>query len=234
MPCCCPPRTTTEPISTLTRRFLTAASDPVVSWDQDPPSRDILDSCARLCVSKLSGASRASIPANPTTCSALFNSATSFSRLRPRIPFLIRLPFFSYPVCLQAYRKITTPSAPAGAVLVDLRQLRQHRSCLRLNIGTLILRSQRHQHAADTAVGLHRLNQPQRFNAYTRIRVIHQRAQDGVAHVGIGFYIGSQSVQRFQPHTGIGIVLQGIDESVANLRLTTLLRQQIDGIYAHS
>src|SRR5215469_17366772 len=106
MPCCCPPRTTTEPISTLTRRFLTAASDPVVSWDQDPPSRDIFDSCARLCVSKLSGASQASTPANPTTCSAFFNSVTSLLAVTATNPVLIRLSFASYQVCLQACRKL--------------------------------------------------------------------------------------------------------------------------------
>src|SRR5579864_655120 len=137
MPCCCPPRTTNVPISTLTRRFLTAASDPVVSCAQDPPSRDTFDSCARLCVSKLRGASRASTPANPMTCSVFFNSTTSLlavtSAKPSRSSYVVRLTLASYlGVCLEAYRKNQQPrDAFRRCSLVDLRQLSQHCSRLR-------------------------------------------------------------------------------------------------------
>src|SRR3954467_8085897 len=116
MPCCCPPRTTTEPISTFTRRFLTAASDPVTSCAQDPPSRDIRASCAWLSERKLSGASTVSSVANRTICSALFNSTTS--------------------LCYMLTHN--------SRLLVDFRQLRQHGARLGLDIRTLILRGQRH------------------------------------------------------------------------------------------
>ena len=82
--------------------------------DQDPPSRDTFDSCARLCVGKLSGASRASTPANPTTCSAFFNSTTSLLAVTSANPVSISL---RIRVCLEAYRKATTPSAPSGAAV---------------------------------------------------------------------------------------------------------------------
>src|SRR5581483_2219974 len=161
MPCCCPPRTTTEPMSTLTRKFFTVASDPVVSCAQVPPSRDTLVSCAWLWT-KLNGASRASTVANPTTCSAFFNSTTSFLAVTTANPVFL---------------------LPLGAALINLRQLRQHGPRLRLDVLARILCRQRHQHSANAAIRLDRLNQPQSFYPYSRISIVHQRAQDRVAHI---------------------------------------------------
>src|SRR5258708_20230421 len=45
---CEPPSIRTEPMSTFTRRFLAAASEPLISWVQLPPSRNTRDCWAML------------------------------------------------------------------------------------------------------------------------------------------------------------------------------------------
>src|SRR5580704_11803029 len=72
-------------MSTVTLKIFTAASEPVTSWPQAPPSRVTCASCAQLVGTKIgetkigetNGAATASTRANPTTCSERFKIATS-------------------------------------------------------------------------------------------------------------------------------------------------------------
>src|SRR5271166_2003665 len=73
MPVCCPPRTSTEPMSSLTLKFLAAASVPVLDWLQ-VPSCDSCVSCA-----SVSGASAASMQSRPANCGKRFKMDTSVS-----------------------------------------------------------------------------------------------------------------------------------------------------------
>src|ERR1700757_827523 len=183
MPCCCPPRNTTEPMSTFTLKFLTAASEPVISWPQDPPSRDICVSCA-----SARGVSRASTPASPTNCSARFKITPSILLLNAegRIQ--------KAEVILWSY--LLHSDLLLLKFLINLRQLGQHGASLRLDVCALIFRGQRHEHAAHAAVGLHRLNQPQRFNAYSGISIIHERPQHRIADIRVVLHIIAQGIQR--------------------------------------
>src|SRR4051794_1553208 len=202
MPCCCPPRTTTEPISTLILRFLTAESEPVISWAQAPPSRETRDSCATLGETKLSGAATASATASPTICDALLN--------------------------------VNTPFLPGPTRLINLWQLRKHGAGLRLDVLALILRGQRHQDSSDAAVGLHRLDQAQRFDAHAGIVIVHQSAQHGIADVRIALDVIPECCERLQPHARIGVVLQRVNQRFADLQVTGSLREQINRIDAHA
>src|SRR6266852_3035721 len=72
MPCCCPPCTTTEPISSLTRKFLAAARLPDIACELP-----LFASCA-----SGSGASAASTHSRPTNCGERFKmNYLSFSNL---------------------------------------------------------------------------------------------------------------------------------------------------------
>src|SRR6266851_5983856 len=143
MPCCAPPCNTTEPMSSLTRTFLAAASVPDVAWLQAPLSRAM-----RVSWATASGASTANTQSNLTNCGEHFKiNHLSFCKTS-----------------------------------INFGQLRQHGAGLRLDVLALVLGRQCHQHAAHAAIGLHRLDQPQRFGADAGIRIVDQSFQHYVAY----------------------------------------------------
>src|ERR1700689_1651691 len=158
MPDRCVPCTTAAPMSTLTLRFFTPASDPEITWLQPVPSREILVSCATA-----SGASRASTKSSPTNCGERFkinhlnfylSSRTSAARkLRNSKPGTRSTVCHSEP----GAKPGEEPAFISPSISINLRQLRQHRPRLRLDVLALILGRQRHQHSAHAAIRFHRL-----------------------------------------------------------------------------
>src|ERR1700677_62373 len=151
MPACEPPLTITDPTSTLTLRVFAAASEPLTSWLQASPSRTMCVSCATA-----SGASKASRQIRLTNCGERFKISTSVS------------------ICHSEQALRNNGAFGSLPYLINLRQLRQHRSRLRLDVQALILRRQRHQHAAHAAIRFHRFDHAQRLGAHTRVGIVYQ------------------------------------------------------------
>src|ERR1700722_19771283 len=135
MPCWEPPSPLTEPMSSLTRRFLTAAKEPVISCVQLPFSLNTRPCCAV--------ATEIASNMNATILDNLFN---------------ISLPISSSNRLDDASRMDHSPSPHP---LIELRKLRQNRSCLRPNVRILVVRRQLLQNPANTAIGAGWLQQAQ-------------------------------------------------------------------------
>src|SRR5258708_15869617 len=205
MPCCCPPRTTTEPMSTLTRKFLTAASEPVISSPQAPPSRVTCVSCAHT-----SDTGRASATASPAVCSERFNPGSSISRDRLREHPDFDSSFLGRYRTL--FRLLLSRSFLSRSFLVNLGQLRQHSPRLRPAVLALIFCRQRHQHPTHAAVSFHCLQHSQGLGTQARVRIVYQRLQQCVPDARVILYIAAQRIQSLEAHSRIRVVLQCVEQ----------------------
>ncbi len=90
------------------------------------------------------------------------------------------------------------------------------------------------QHRAHTAVGPHGLEQMQSVGSNPGIGVVHQRLEQSIPHPRIALHICAQSIQRFQSHSRIRVITQGIHQCFAHVHVVRLLGQKIDRIHAHA
>src|SRR5579872_496630 len=233
MPCGPPPFTRTEPTSTFTLRFFTAARDPVISCVQFPRPH------TRGSVAPWPEAEATAAPQRIWRYASTFTIHFSSS---PRGEIRAHTKLVPNPraECPGDSRRDAggTKSARARRPrlhrLVELGQLRDHVAGLTFDVLILIVLSQALQNCAHTAIGPHGLKQMKSFGANSGITVVHKRFENGIAHARIALYIGAQSVEGFEPDPGIRVVPQRVNQSLADVSVIRLLSQQIHRIHANS
>src|SRR5271167_3351422 len=132
MPCCEPPSTFTAPTSTFTRKTFTAARDPVSSCVQFPPSPNTRVCCA---IARGKVSSRTA-----TSLEIFFNFFPSFS-------------------CIHRRTGASEAARPHTYLSIELRELGQYDSRLRLDVLVLIVLRQFLQDRTHAAVGADRFQQ---------------------------------------------------------------------------
>ena len=84
------------------------------------------------------------------------------------------------------------------------------------NLSIVVFRSNGVEHLAHAAIGLNRLEAPDRTRAHSGVRVVHQPFENSIPYSHIFRYVGPKAVQRGQTDFAVFSVPQGDQQSLQN------------------